>query len=114
MPIYFFDLTQSVAGPLPLVLVLEPNLFRRRIGGSGSLQSSSFPPLAQQPQGAGSKRRDSRLFCYSKDRFSSSFSSMDSTHPASAPAHVTCVQGIPVVAVSGCLDTVRLRGSAAS
>jgi anti-anti-sigma factor len=33
-------------------------------------------------------------------------SSMDSTSSVSAPAHVTCVDGIPVIAVSGRLDTV--------
>ncbi len=31
---------------------------------------------------------------------------MDSTYPVSAPAHVTCVEGIPVIAVCGRLDTV--------
>jgi len=31
---------------------------------------------------------------------------MDSTSSASAPAHVTCVEGIPVIAVCGRLDTI--------
>jgi anti-anti-sigma factor len=31
---------------------------------------------------------------------------MDSTHHASAPAHVSCVDGIPVIAVTGRLDTI--------
>ena len=30
---------------------------------------------------------------------------MDSTHPAPPPAHVTCVEGIPLIAVCGRLDT---------
>jgi anti-anti-sigma factor len=32
---------------------------------------------------------------------------MDSTSPATGPAHVTCVQGIPVVAICGRLDTTN-------
>jgi anti-anti-sigma factor len=32
---------------------------------------------------------------------------MDSTSSASGPAHVTCVQGIPVVAICGRLDTAN-------
>ncbi len=32
---------------------------------------------------------------------------MDSTYHVSAPAHVTCVEGIPVIAVCGRLDTVN-------
>jgi anti-anti-sigma factor len=31
---------------------------------------------------------------------------MDSTYHVSAPAHVTCVDGVPVIAVCGRLDTV--------
>src|SRR5215472_997276 len=30
---------------------------------------------------------------------------MESTQPASAPSHVTCVQGVPVVEIRGRLDT---------
>lgn len=32
---------------------------------------------------------------------------MDSTPPASGPARVTCVQGIPVIAICGRLDTTN-------
>ena len=33
-------------------------------------------------------------------------SSMDCTHAGSAPSYVTCVDGVPVIAVSGRLDTI--------
>jgi anti-anti-sigma factor len=46
-----------------------------------------------------------RTFYYTEAVVSSSVSSMHSISPASVPAHVVCMQGIPVVCISGRLDT---------